>query len=536
MAGLATTLGSGAMTNSIADLETSQCVLIIGSNTSECHPLIGRRIMRARARGAKLIVIDPRPIQMAELADYPVTIRPGTDVALLNAMIQTILANGWYKPEVAESTEDFEAMKASVTTCTPEWAESITGVPAATIVELARVYAQSAPAAICYAMGVTQFATGVSRVTACCNLALLTGNIGVPGGGINPLRGQNNVQGACDMGGLPDVFSGYQKVQDAAARSRMETAWGTSLSAVPGMTSTKMIPAILEGKIKALYIMGENPLHSDPDLEHVRKAFGKLELLVVQDILDTVTAKAAHVVLPATAAPEKDGTFTSTERRCSRLNKAVDAPGEALDDWEILRRLANRMGQNWTYASSADVFAEMCSVTPSYAGMTYSRLGRNGLQWPCPSADHPGTPILHTHGVIRGKGRFVAVEYREPAEQPDETYPLVLSTGRMFAHYHTASMTGVSPHLAREGGEARMEISPVDAEVLRITTGTPVRLTTRRGSITAIARVTPGISVGTVFLPFHFSGSMVNELTQTTSDPIAGIAEVKHCAVRVEAL
>ena len=523
------------MTNSLADLEQSRCILIIGSNTTECHPLVARRIMRAKAAGAKVLVVDPRPIQLAQLADVAVRIHPGTDVALLNAMACLIVKNGWHNTAFIEQhTEDLAAFAASVGAWTLEAAEAVTGVAAADIETLARVYAEQSPAAICYAMGITQFVSGVDRVMACCNLALLTGNMGVPGGGINPLRGQNNVQGACDMGGLPDVLPGYRKVTDPDARAAVETVWGGKLPTAKGLTVTELVPAIEEGKVRALYIVGENPLHSDPDINHVIKAFDKLDLLVVQDIFATETTRMAHVVLPAAAAQEKDGTFTNTERRCSRVRKAVDAPGDALPDWDILCRLARRMGHSWNYADPEAVFEELRTVTPSYAGMTYARLGETGLQWPCPHPEHPGTPILHTEGPARGKARFVPVGFNGHSETPDASYPFVLSTGRMFAHYHTATMTGASPHLAREGGEAYVEMHPADAATLGLTEGDAVRVSSRRGHMRSRARLVPGLRQGTVFVPFHYAESLVNLLTQSERDPISGITELKHCAVRLE--
>ena len=534
VAGLATTLGSGAMTNSLDDLERSRCVFIIGSNTTECHPLIAARIMRAKQAGGIIIVADPRPTQLARMADMTVQPIPGTDVALLNAMAGVIVREGLFDPALAEKAEDFEAFRDHVAAVTPEAAAEVTGIPAKDIVAFAHLYARNAPAAICYAMGITQYASGTERVQACSNLALLAGNIGVPGGGVNPLRGQNNVQGACDMGSLPNVMPGYKPVIDEAARTVAGKVWGATLPDKPGLTLTKLPAAILEGTIKALYVIGENPLMSDPDVEHLRHAFSRLSFMAVQDIFMTGTASMAHVVLPAAAAPEKDGTFTNTERRCSLLRKAVPPPGEALDDAAILCRLANKMGHAWNYENSSAIFDEMRKVTPSYAGMSHARLGVRGLQWPCPSEDHPGTPILHTQGVARGKALFRVLDTAPPAEQTDEEYPLILSTGRNFAHYHTSTMSGASESLAREGGEAYVEIHPEDLLAIGARDGELVRLTTRRGSVIAIVRVEPGIRRGTVFMPFHYELSPANILTQNRTDPVCGIPEFKHCAVRVE--
>lgn len=534
VSGLAATLGSGAMTNSLGDLETSRCIFIIGANTSESHPLIAARMMRAKAAGGKIIVADPRPTQLAGMADMFVQPIPGTDVALLNAMAGVIVREKLHPGNIADTTEGFETFAAHVAAMTPEDAASVTGIPAGDIVAFARMYATGAPAAICYAMGITQYASGTERVQACSNLALLTGNIGVPGGGVNPLRGQNNVQGACDMGALPNVLPGYRQVTDKRAREEAGRAWGATLSAEPGLTVTQLPGAILDGKIKAVYIIGENPLMSDPDINHVQEAFSRLPFLAVQDIFLTRTARMAHVVLPAAAAAEKAGTFTNTERRCSLMTKAVSSPGEALDDAAILCRLAGKMGHHWMYTDAGDIFNEMRRVTPSYAGMTHARLGMRGLQWPCPTEDHPGTPVLHTNGCTRGKGRFMVLENRPPAEPTDAEYPLILSTGRNFAHYHTATMSGASETLVREGGEVYAEMHPEDAAALGVAEGRLLRLVTRRGSVTAKLRLVPHIRKGVVFMPFHYEEGPANMLTQNNTDPVCGIPEFKHCAVRIE--
>lgn len=535
MAGFATTLGSGAMTNSLADLEEARCIFVIGSNTTECHPLVARRIMRAKARGAVLLVADPRRIQLSGLADLAVQPRPGSDIALLNGMMHIIKANGWHdEGYIAERTEGFEDLAAVLDEYPPERAAEITGLPKETIHRMAELYAANRPAAVCYAMGITQYASGVDRVKACANLALLTGNIGVAGGGINPLRGQNNVQGACDAGALPDVFPGYQKAAEPAVREKFASAWGTPVPAEPGLTVSEMIPAILDGRIKALYIMGENPALSDPDISHVREALSRLDLLVVQDLFPTQTSEFAHVILPAAASAEKDGTFTNTERRCSRIRKAVDPPGEALADWQILVRLAREMGHAWNYSAPEDIFAEMAALNPGYAGMSYARLGIEGLQWPCPTPDHPGTAILHQKGFARGKALFSPIYQKPPSEEPDADYPLVLSTGRMFAQFHTATMTGNSPHLKSEAEEGYLEMHPADAARLGIGPDDRVRITSRRGRIETKVKLTDTVGAGMVFMTFHFADSPANLLTNTALDPSAKIPELKHCAVRVE--
>jgi formate dehydrogenase alpha subunit len=523
------------MTNSLADLEDARCIFVIGSNTTECHPLVARRIMRAKAKGAVLLVADPRRIQLAAIADLAVQPLPGTDIALLNGMMHFILAGGLQDHSyIDERTRGFEDLVGVLDDYAPERVEKITGVPVETIRRMAELYATHRPAALCYAMGITQHASGVDRVKACCNLALMTGNIGVPGGGINPLRGQNNVQGACDMGALPDVLPGYQKVSDGAVREKFATAWGGSLPSEPGLTVSEMIPAILDGRIKALYVIGENPVLSDPDTNHVREALSRLEILLVQDIFLSQTAELAHIVLPAAASAEKDGTFTNTERRCSRVRKAIDPAGEAMPDWQILIRMANSMGGRWDYADSEEVFAEMAGLTPSYSGMSYDRLGLKGLQWPCPSAEHPGTAVLHQGGFAMGKAVFSPVHYRPQSEEPDADYPLVLSTGRMYAHFHTATMTGNSPHLQAEADEGFVEMHPDDAAFLGIGPQDLVRIVSRRGKTETRARITPTVQRGLVFMTFHFPGSPANALTNTVLDPTAKIPELKHCAVRVE--
>lgn len=523
------------MTNSLADLEDARCILVIGSNTTECHPLVARRMMRAKAKGAILLVADPRRTQLSRLADLAVQPRPGTDIALLNGMMHVILANGWHdEAYIAERTEGFEELAAVLKEYPPDCVAEITGLPAETIGRMAELFGTHRPGALCYAMGITQHANGVERVKTCCNLALLTGNIGVPGGGINPLRGQNNVQGACDMGALPDVLPGYQKVADAAVREKFAAAWGRAVPAEPGLTVSEMIPAMFEGRLKALYVMGENPVLSDPDASHVREALSRLELLVVQDIFMSQTAALAHIVLPAAAAAEKDGTFTSTERRCARLRQAVEPPGEVLADWQILIRMARALGQTWDYTGPEEIFAEMVGLTPSYGGMSYDRLGIGGLQWPCTSTDHPGTPVLHRDRFARGKALFSPVHHRPQSEEPDADYPLVLSTGRMYAHFHTATMTGNSPHLQAEACEGFVEMHPGDAAHLGIGPDDSVRLTSRRGQTEARARLTSSVPRGMVFMTFHFPGSPVNVLTNPALDPAARIPELKHCAVRVE--
>ncbi len=523
------------MTNSIAEIEDSACIFIIGSNTSACHPLIARRVFRAKEKGAKLIVADPRNIQLARFADVAVTQRLGSDVALLNGMMHIILKNGWQdKTYIENRTEGFEGFKAVVESYTPDKVETITGVAKSDLEKMAELYAVNSPAALLYAMGITQHTTGVDNVKSCCNIAMLCGNVGVKSGGVNPLRGQNNVQGACDMGGLPNVFPAYQPVTVDANNEKFSKAWGKPLSNKIGYTITDMIQAISDGKLKALYIIGENPKLSDPNQNHLEDVFEKLDFMICQDIFLSETAEKADVVLAAVSVAEKDGTFTNTERRCMKVNKAIDPLGNTLNDWDIISRLSTAMGYEMHYENPEEIFNEMTRLTPSYSGMTYERLGLDGLQWPCPNAEHPGTPFLHKDQFTRGKGLFHAIEYLDPAEMPDDEYPYWLTTGRMFAHYHTGTMTRASRHLDAEQRTGYVEINPKDAKTLGVNDGDIVHLATRRGETDVPARVSKMVEPGVFFVPFHFAESPANILTNSAFDPIAKIPEYKVCAVKIE--
>ena len=536
VAGLAKAFGSGAMTNPIDDFDNAGVIFIIGSNTTECHPVIGAAIKRAAVhRRTPLIVADPRTIELTEFAAIHLRHRGGTDVALINTMLHVILKEGLEDTKfIAERTEGIEDLRKAVAPYTPEFGERITGVPADTIVRAARMYAKNSPASIVYSMGITQHTTGTDNVLALANLALATGNLGKPGSGVNPLRGQNNVQGACDMGALPNVYPGYQSVADEALRAKFEKAWGARLPAKPGLTAVEMIDAAAEGRIKALYVVGENPMLSDPDIGHVEKALKALDFLVVQDIFLTETAALAHVVLPASGFAEKDGTFTNTERRVQRVRQGVEPPGEARDDWAILSDLSCRMGYTMQYADGAAIMAEIASVTPSYGGITWARLDRGGLQWPCPTPDHPGTPILHRERFTRGLGKFHAVEFIPPKELPDAAYPFLLATGRILQHFHTGTMSrrsAVLDHLVSVGA---IEIHPADAARLGIADSQNVRVASRRGEIVIPARLTDRVAPGTLFLAFHYREAPANRLTLSALDPVAKIPEFKVCAVRVE--
>ena len=534
VAGLARAFGSGAMTNSIEDFEKARAIFVIGSNTTECHPIIGSAIKRAAKRGVPLIVADPRRIELTRYAAVHMRQRSGTDVALVNAMMNVILAEGLEdKAFIAERTEDFDLLRKAVEPYTPERGQSITSVPAELIVRAARLYAQAQAASIVYSMGITQHATGTDNVLSLANLAMLTGNVGKEGAGVNPLRGQNNVQGACDLAALPNVLPGYQKVDDDELRGKFAAAWGAELPAKAGLTVCEMIDAACDGRLKAIYIMGENPMISDPDVNHVEESLKKLDFLVVQDIFLTETAQLADVVLPAVSFVEKDGTFTNTERRIQRVRRVLAAPGQARVDWSITCELARRMGYQMAYDDVSAIEDEIASLTPIYAGITYDRLEKGTLQWPCTGADHPGTPYLHKDRFTRGKGKFHAVEFLPPREMPDDEYPFVLSTGRMLEHFHTGSMSRRSDVLDKLVPLGAIEINPEDAQRLGVEDGQKVRVASRRGQVEIAARITDRVAPGSAFMAFHFREAPANRLTIAALDPIAKIPELKVCAVQI---
>jgi len=536
VAGLAAAFGSGAMTNTIGDIGAADVILVTGSNTTENHPVLSSVVKRAvRFKGAKLIVVDPRRIKLTEFTDLWLRPNLGSDVAWINGLMNVIINEELYDKKFVESrTEGFEELKKIVEKFTPEKVEKITGIHARDIVEAARLYGKAKAASILYCMGITQHTTGTDNVKSLANLSMLCGNIGIPGGGVNPLRGQNNVQGACDMGGLPNVLTGYQPVTDFDARKRMEEAWGvTDLPDKPGLTVTKMIPKAHDGELKALYIIGENPLVSDPDLNHAEKSIKNLDFLVVQDIFLTETAQIADVVLPARCFAEKDGTFSNTERRVQRIRKAVKPPGEAMDDWAIICDVSSRMGFPMSYENSRAIMEEISMVTPSYAGITYDRIEDVGLHWPCPTVDHPGTPILHGEQFTRGKGLFHSIDYIPPDERVDQDYPVYLTTGRVIYQYHTGTMTRKTGGLNECAPECFVEISPQDAEKYDLDNKAIVNIASRRGEINAKVLISGKAVDGTVFMPFHFAEAAANRLTNAALDPVAGIPEYKVCAVKL---
>jgi len=492
--------------------------------------------MRAKEKGAKLIVADPRAIPLTQFADCHLRQRPGTDVALINGFMNVIINEGLAdKKFIEERTEGYEEMAKTVTKYTPECVENITGIPKEKIIEAARTYAKAERASIVYSMGITQHTTGVDNVKSSANLAMLTGNVGKPSTGVNPLRGQVNVQGACDVGALPNVYSGYQSVADEKIRAKFEAAWKTTLPSKPGMTVIDMIKAAFNGSMKMMYIMGENPMVSDPDITHVREGLNNLEFLVVQDIFLTETAQLANLVFPAASYAEKDGTFTSTDRRVQLVRKAIEPIGESRPDWQIICDLAKKMGsKEFEYSSPADIMNEIASLTPIYGGMSYERLEKQGLQWPCPSKDHAGTPYLHKDKFSRGKGSFVAIDFKEPAELPDEEYPLNLTTGRIIFHFHTGTMTRRTEALNREVQTGYVEINPADAKKLSIDNEELVLVQTRRGEIKIKTLTTERVPKGVIFIPFHFAECAANILTNPAVDAVAKIPEFKTCSARIK--
>lgn len=533
-AGMAQTTGSGAMTNSISDLAGAECIMIIGSNAAESHPIIMGEIYKAADRGARLIVVDPRKTMVAENAGIHLGINPGTDIPLLCGMMRHIIDAGLHNTAfIQERLDGFEELKAFLDSWPVEKASRECGIGEGEIRGVAEIYAKVKDAAIVYCMGITQHACGTANVHAICDLAMLCGHIGKAYSGVYPLRGQNNVQGSCDVGGLPNVYPGYQSVSDPAVQEKFQKAWGRELSSKPGLTVTEMIGSA--GKdIRALYIMAENPAVSDPDVSHVLESLTKLDFLIVQDIFLTETAKFAHLVFPAACFAEKTGTYTNTERRFQLLRKAVDPPGEARDDFDILCLLAKALGLDFSYNHPGEVMEEIAALVPAYGGIRFDRLELSGLQWPCPKPGHPGTRFLHEHQFTRGKGVFIVPSYTPPYEKPDEEFPYYLNTGRMFAHYHTGTMTRRSPFLHRELEEPYAEINPEDAREAGIREGDRIRITSRRGSIVTAARITERVARGCIFAPFHFTEARANTLTNPVLDPVSKIPEFKVCAVKME--
>lgn len=539
VAGLARTLGSGAMTNTIYDItHDADCILLVGSNPEEAHPVVGMQLREAVRNGTRLIVVDPRSIGLAKQADIHLKLRPGTNVAFANGMLHVIIEEDLVDHDYIENhTEGWEAIRELVRDYTPERVGELCHIDPDMLREAARMYARAERAPIIYCLGVTEHSTGTEGVMCLSNLALATGKLGRPGCGVNPLRGQNNVQGACDMGAQPTDYPGYQKADDPAVREKFEAAWGVKLNPKPGLKATEVFPAAIRGEVKGLYICGEDPVVSDADTAHIVKALESLEFFVVQDLFLTKSAQYADVVLPAVSYAEKEGTFTNTERRVQRVRKAVTVPGDMRTDIDILTDLMNAMGYPQKRLSSAEVMDEIASLTPSYAGISHARLDAGeSLQWPCTGKDHPGTPIMHAAGPVRGRALFYPADFNPAAELPDEEYPFILSTGRILYQYNAAAMTARAPGLMEIAGEGFIELNYKDAERLGIANGERVRVSSRRGTITATARVGRKVSEGESWMPFHFPDSPVNCLTNAALDEFARIPEYKVCAVRVEKL
>ncbi len=551
VAGLATALGSGAMTNSMNDIaENANSMFVIGSNTTEQHPVFGAKIRQAvLRRNVKLIVADPRKIELCEFAVMHIQQKPGTDIALINGLMHIILEKGLENRQfIEERTEDFEAFAENLKIYTPEKVSQITGVPVEKLYKAVDIIVENAPMAVFWAMGITQHTVGVHNVFALADLQMLLGNFGIPGGGVNPLRGQNNVQGACDMGCLVNVYPGYQAVVAEASQQKFEAAWGTSLSNKVGKTVTEIIPGVLEGSTKALYILGENPAMTDPDTNHIRHCLEELDFLALQEIFPTETSAYADVLLPGVTFAEKTGTFTSTERRVQMVRQAISPRGESRSDWEVISDLARRVialggkvineapHSSWDYSDSSAIMKEISAVTPSYGGISHDRLNEGEtLCWPCPSPEHPGTPILHIGKFTRGKGKFIPAIHLDPSELPDEKYPMMLTTGRVLYHWHSGEQTRRVKEILEIYGEALIEVSPEDAQRLGINDeSTQVRVTSRRGSIVAKAWVVDRVPEGLIYGNFHFPENNINYLTKAALDPIAKIPEYKVSAVKIE--
>jgi len=531
--GLITSLGSGAMTNPLDDFRNSEVLFITGSNTTEAHPVMGSFIRRVKREGKKLIVADPVRIPLADDADIFLQIRPGTSHALNNGMLHVIFEEGLEDKEYIEQcTTGVEELRQLVKKYTPQYTAEICGLNPDDVVAAARMYGGASAASILYCMGITQHVNGVNNVFGLSNLTLATGNLGKPGGGINPIRGQSNVQGACDMGALPIVHTGYQFVTNPDVQKKFEDAWGVKLSGNNGLASTVAIPSVLEDKVKMLYIMGENPVVSEADTQHTKKALEKA-FLVVQDIFLTETAELADVVLPAACFAEKDGTFANTDRRVQLIRKAVSAKG--LPDWEIVMKLMNLVGYPCHYDKAEDIFNEIRTVTPSYAGITYRRIEENdGIVWPCPTEDHPGTPILHIGKPAKGKGDFKAVEWEASPEAGMEDYPVLLTTNRVLHHYHTRTMTGKTKAIVEHSPDGYISINTEDAKDWGVADGEIVRITSPRGSAEVRAVVTGDVVKGTAAMPFHWPDG-ANVLTDAAElDPISRIPGLKLAGVRIE--
>ncbi len=528
------------MTNTIADAtQKSDVIMLVGSNPEEAHPVLGMQIRQAVARGTRLIVVDPRDIGLTASADVHLKIKPGTNVALVNGMIHVIIEEGLSDGEFVKSrTEGFDEMVKAVQEYTPQHVAEICGIKSCEVVEAAKTYATAERASIMYCLGVTEHTTGTDGVMALSNLAMVCGNLGRAGCGVNPLRGQNNVQGACDMGAMPSDFTGYQRLADPAAVRKFEDAWGVKLRAKPGLRATECFQAMEEGDIRGLFLFGEDPMRTDADVTHVKHALECLDFLVVDDLFLTETAKMADVVLPGRSFAEKEGTFTNTERRVQRVRKAVQIKGDTKLDTDIFAAIMIRMGYPQKHLSAAQIMDEIASLTPNYGGISHERLDSDelagrGLQWPCLTPDHPGTPILHKSRFTRGVGKFSTLAFRPSAEQPDEFYPFIMMTGRVLSQYNARAMTDKTEGLSAMEDTSFIEVNASDAQRLGIADGDKVSVSSRRGTIASVARVSEKTNPGQVWMPFHFEDGNSNVLTHAALDPLVSVPELKVCAVSV---
>ncbi len=536
---MAVMVGKGAMTNSIEELADTDLLLVAGSNTTEAHPVISLRMKRAVRNGAKLIVIDPRKIELTKWATRHLQINIGTDIPLFNALAHVMIKEGLYDREYVESrTEGFEELAKHVEFYSPDYAAEVCGVPAEEIIATAREYAAaSGKAAICYTLGITEHSCGSHNVQSIANLGMLGGNFGKPSAGVNPLRGQNNVQGASDSGALPTDLPGYQKIERPGVREKFEKAWGTELPKRRGITKITAMDQMIRGRVRGAYIMGENTIISDPNTNHAEKALEAAEFIVVQDIFMTDTAKMADVVLPAGSFAESDGTFANSERRVQRVRPAIEPVGEARTDVEILLDLMERCGVSQNLHSASDVWDEMRQLAPIFAGITYDRLdSEGGIQWPCPTEDHPGTEYLHKDEMDSGMpGYFAPVDHIPPAEPTDSEYPLILTTGRRRSTYHTGTQTGRASGFDLLVPSELAEIHPNDADQMELNDGQTVTISSRRGSVEVPVKVTERSPHGTVFMSFAFPElTQTNRLTSDAFDFITETPEFKACAVRID--
>lgn len=538
MAGLAASFGSGAMTNSFAHMRNAKMIFLIGSNITEAHPVAGTFVKQAVRSGCRLIVADPRRTEIAKVAETHLQLEVGSDIALINAIMHVLIKEDLYDKKYIEAkTEGFEELKKSLADKTPEKAAPICGIDAETIVETARTLASVKPAMLAYTLGITEHTCGVNNVFSLASLQMLLGNVGEELGGVNPLRGQNNVQGACDMGALPDIFPGYEKVWDEKARKKFEAFWGVeNLPSEKGMMMPDMLEALPTKKIRAFYIFGENIVNTEPDITEVEKCMRAAGFIVVQDIFQNETSEFADVILPAAAWSENDGTFTNSERRVSRVRTASKAPGIAKPNWWIFKELAKRFGHEWESNSAKEIWNnEISEVAGILGGIKYERLENNGIQWPCTDDCHEGTCFLHEEGAFaRGKGLFHAVGWTPPAEVPDEEYPFVLSTGRRLYHYHTRTQTGRCEGLNTLLGHETADISPEDARNLGVEDGEMIKVSSRRGSVEVAVKITDDMPKGLVWMAFHFRENNANWLTNPVFDPVTMTAEYKACAVKME--